>query len=298
MTIANLEEPLVSVVIPTYNRGRMVVRAIKSCQNQTYRNIEIIVCNDHSTDDTVEIIKNMMKDDSRIVLCDSDEGHKGANAARNAGIRIANGKYFCFLDSDDVLTENSIGTRVAVFEKDSELGMVYGNSIIQIANKYFPAKHVDVSNDINKARKYLFTELSLCSQVSMMIRLKPYRAIGVLNENQKGWTDDGVAIEVGTNYKVAHCHEYVCIIRKTKMSITSNKSNLSQGLEFLIDKYKNDIISTVSYGRYLLWIARLWYLKMLALEYKSENLWIKYFLQRILRPIRKYLQKYFDHWFE
>ena len=107
--------PLVSIVIPTFNRGRKIKRAIKSCQNQTYRNIEIIVCDDHSTDETCTIVDSIKDNDSRVILCHTEAGHKGANAARNAGIKIAKGDYFCFLDSDDELTKDSIAVRVKIF---------------------------------------------------------------------------------------------------------------------------------------------------------------------------------------
>lgn len=290
--------PLVSIVIPTFNRGRKIKRAIKSCQNQTYRNIEIIVCDDHSTDETCTIVESIKDNDSRVILCHTEAGHKGANAARNAGIKIAKGDYFCFLDSDDELTKDSIAVRVKIFEKDKDIGMVYGNAIFMQANRSYPVKYDDVPNEVDEAKKYLLMELSLCIQSSMMIRLTPYRAIGWLDEEQKGWTDDGVAVAVGTKYKVINCHEYVCIIHKSKISMTSNKENLAQGLEFLVNKYKKEIINTISYKRYCIWKLRIIYSKLYSYEQKCDVCLLKMVIYGIRVNIRKYLVKYYNHWFE
>lgn len=117
---------LVSVVIPTYNRKDIIHRAIDSCLAQTYPNIEIVICDDRSEDDTVDYLKERYKDKCNIFYCSTPIGKKGANAARNEGIRKARGKYIAFLDSDDYLLENSIQDRMEIF-KVKKYGLVYGN---------------------------------------------------------------------------------------------------------------------------------------------------------------------------
>ncbi len=91
-------ESLVSVIIPTYNRAHTISRAIDSVLNQTYKNIELIIVDDASIDNTIEIIKNI--NDKRIISIIHDK-NKGISAARNTGIRLSKGKYVAFLDSDD-----------------------------------------------------------------------------------------------------------------------------------------------------------------------------------------------------
>ncbi len=92
------EYPLISVIIPTYNGAKNIKRAITSILNQTYPNIEVIVVDDASKDNTVEIVESMK--DSRIKLLRHKENKNGA-AARNTGIRAAKGEYIAFLDDDD-----------------------------------------------------------------------------------------------------------------------------------------------------------------------------------------------------
>jgi glycosyltransferase involved in cell wall biosynthesis len=90
--------PLVSVVIPNYNHGRYLSRALKSVLDQTYTNWEVIIIDNHSTDNTDEVIADFI--DSRIICLKIHNG--GAIAAsRNAGIMAANGMWIAFLDSDD-----------------------------------------------------------------------------------------------------------------------------------------------------------------------------------------------------
>ena len=95
-----MKNPTVSVIIPTYNRAHLVGRAIKSVLNQTYRDFEIIVVDDGSTDNTKDIIKEFQKKDKRIKYIPYEK-NKGGSAARNTGIKAAKGEYIAFLDSDD-----------------------------------------------------------------------------------------------------------------------------------------------------------------------------------------------------
>jgi len=90
--------PTVSVIIPTYNRKHLLMRAIESALSQTLSDIEVIIADDGSTDGTKELFANIQ--DARVKYCQLP--HRGACAARNAGLDLAKGKYIAFLDSDDV----------------------------------------------------------------------------------------------------------------------------------------------------------------------------------------------------
>lgn len=97
--------PKISVIIPTYNREKLIERSIKSVLNQTYKNIEVIVVDDCSNDNTKSIV-NSIKDDRLIYIKLSK--NKGACYARNKGIEAASGKYIAFNDSDDVFYKNKL----------------------------------------------------------------------------------------------------------------------------------------------------------------------------------------------
>lgn len=112
----------VSIVIPTYNRAELLKEAVKSLQNQTYGNIEIIIVDDCSVDGTEETVKSI--GDSRITYL-KHEVNKGGGEARNTGIRHASGEYIGFLDSDDQWEPDKLAKQMAVFQKQTDVGVVY-----------------------------------------------------------------------------------------------------------------------------------------------------------------------------
>lgn len=107
------KEPLVSVVIPAYNRATMVGAALESVQAQTYPHWEAIVVDDGSRDGTADVVDGMARLDPRIRLLRQDQ-NRGAQAARNAGIRAGRGEWVCFLDSDDRYLPDSIERRLRI----------------------------------------------------------------------------------------------------------------------------------------------------------------------------------------
>lgn len=105
--------PLVSVVISTFNRAGLIARAINSIQNQTYKNIEIIIVNDASSDNTEDVVKAIP--DARIRYI-RHEKNKGLPAGRNTGIRAATGEYIAFLDDDDEWREDKLEKQLRVID--------------------------------------------------------------------------------------------------------------------------------------------------------------------------------------
>jgi glycosyltransferase involved in cell wall biosynthesis len=103
----------VSVIIPSYNAENYLEKAIKSTLNQTYPNIEVIVVDDGSTDNSYAIA-NKIKSDKLIVV---KQSNKGASAARNNGLRFAKGDYIQFLDADDLLSPNKIENQIKILNQ-------------------------------------------------------------------------------------------------------------------------------------------------------------------------------------
>ena len=93
-----------SAVIPAYNRGKYIARAIESVLAQTVKDFEIIVVDDHSTDDTLRIAESYVVKYPEVRVFCQDENAHGAQAARNRGWKEAQGEWIAFLDSDDTWT--------------------------------------------------------------------------------------------------------------------------------------------------------------------------------------------------
>ena len=129
-----MKNPTVSVIIPTYNRAHLVARAIQSVLNQTYKDFELIIVDDGSTDNTEDIIKEFQKKDERIKYIKHDK-NRGGSAARNTGIKAARGNFIAFLDSDDEYLSYKLEKNVNILKNaNSNVSIVYSNILI-IDNK-------------------------------------------------------------------------------------------------------------------------------------------------------------------
>lgn len=118
--------PLVSVIVPCYNHEKYVKETIESIINQTYKNIELIVIDDGSKDDSVQVIQKLA-DKFRFTFV--HRPNKGLSATLNEGIKLSKGKYFSAIASDDICTLDKIEILVNQFEKlDDEYGLVCGNA--------------------------------------------------------------------------------------------------------------------------------------------------------------------------
>ena len=129
--------PVVSVIIPTYNRQALLPRAIDSVVRQTFSDWEIVLVDDGSTDDTPRIAARYLRQLGRRFIFLRQE-NRGASAARNAGIETARGEYIAFLDSDDEFVPHKLARQMALLEKRPQLGMVYSDySFIDLDGRFF-----------------------------------------------------------------------------------------------------------------------------------------------------------------
>jgi len=111
-----MKTPLVSIIIPSYNRESIIKETLESVLLQSYSNWECIVVDDLSNDSTVQIVKSYSNIDSRFIhYLRPEDKPKGPSSCRNYGVTKANGKYLIFLDSDDLLAPSCIERRVAKF---------------------------------------------------------------------------------------------------------------------------------------------------------------------------------------
>ena len=126
-TIGESIHGLVSVVIPTHNRSFLLQRSIFSVMSQSYQNIEIIVVDDHSEDDTEEVVSSFT--DSRIVYLKSQR--RGRSNARNLGISVARGEFLAFLDDDDVYEKDKIKLQLELARSNPGFCFFIGKSLLK-----------------------------------------------------------------------------------------------------------------------------------------------------------------------
>lgn len=120
-----IQNPAISVVIPSYNNSCFIEAAVRSVLEQTYPASEIIVVDDGSTDGTAEVLASYVERDLVTYLW---QENGGPAAARNRGISVSKSEYLCFLDADDTLYPNSIQERIEIYEKHPGLGLVFSDN--------------------------------------------------------------------------------------------------------------------------------------------------------------------------
>ena len=123
LTKATAISPLISVLIPTYNRARYINDAIASALAQSYGNFEVVVVDDGSSDNTAEIVKSIENPRLRYIL----KEHSGAPATRNRCIVASRGEYLLWLDSDDILMPGTLVNYVTILRKIPGIDVIYGN---------------------------------------------------------------------------------------------------------------------------------------------------------------------------
>ena len=117
----NAKHPLISVIIPNHNYSEYIQESIQSVLNQTYTNVELIIVDDGSTDDSINTIQRF---EGRVQLIKQSQA--GVSSARNTGFKAAKGELICFLDADDVWLPEKLEVQVQRF-LDESIGLVYSS---------------------------------------------------------------------------------------------------------------------------------------------------------------------------
>jgi len=117
--------PLVTVIIPLFNTEKYIAEAVESVLCQSYKNWELIVVDDYSTDGSINIASKYVAKDKRIRLIESQSNSGGAAKPRNIGLEYANGEYVAFLDADDIWLPQKIERQVALMEQNKNYALCY-----------------------------------------------------------------------------------------------------------------------------------------------------------------------------
>lgn len=144
---------LVSIIVPIYNAEKTIEKCAKSILDQSYKNIQVILINDGSTDNSLSICKKIREVDSRVIVV--DKPNEGVSSARNCGIDIADGEYIGFVDSDDHIEEGMYETLITrINEDDSQCATLIKHTIF---NPIFTQKtHYPTSITGQEALEMLF----------------------------------------------------------------------------------------------------------------------------------------------
>lgn len=141
-----MNKGLVSIIIPIYNIERYIDNCIKSACEQFYENIEIILVDDGSTDNSPQICDAWAKKDSRIIVIHKKNG--GLSSARNAGLDVAKGKYVYFLDGDDTIQSNLLSVSLSKMSDDTDM-VVFGYNLVYKNSENAKVKLIEKTYRLN-----------------------------------------------------------------------------------------------------------------------------------------------------
>jgi glycosyltransferase involved in cell wall biosynthesis len=232
------EKPKVSVIIPSYNRADVLSRALKSVFAQTYRDFEIIVVDDCSKDNILEVVTNF--NDSRIRYI-KHEQNQGGGASRNTGIKEAKGEFVAFLDSDDEWLPTKLEKQLALFV-NLDMGLVYcGFNLVEpgIKNGLRPF----VSCGENFRQDLLVSNFVGTTSVAIIRKhlLEQIKGFDVVLRSCQDWD---LYIRLSEICKFACVDEYLVLYHidfKVKNQITTNPTAIIAGHAIIQQKYAQKI---------------------------------------------------------
>lgn len=230
------EKPLVSVIIPTYNRALCIERSINSVLQQTYDNLEIIVVDDGSTDNTEQVVAQI--EDTRIAYYPM-KNNMGANAARNKGIELASGEYLAFQDSDDEWHPRKLEMQMkCMLEASDDVGLVYcAMDIIEDTSQHrFPNPEYSLS-DLEENIADTLAKGNAISTQTILMRRECFQKTGMFDEEMPRLQDYEFVLRVIAEYKVKFVNSVLVKRYVSKNSISKNILALSKAVEYLVEKY-------------------------------------------------------------
>lgn len=229
---------LVSVVIPTYQRPKLVERAVQSVLNQTYQNIEIIVVNDDPETDLSHIEE--MGEEVQLL---NHEENRGACEARNTGIKESKGKYIGLLDDDDEYLEEKIEKQVRQFQQlPEEYGMVY-SGVEEVRNGQ------TVNKKIRSGRKFLsrkregdvYQELlrgNMIPAPTVLVKKECFEEVGMFDPEFLSSQDRDMWTRISKHYKIAKKDEILArYYLDGEDRITKDYDKKYQGTQKILEKH-------------------------------------------------------------
>lgn len=269
-------DPLVSIVVPSYNHEKYITRCIESILSQDYTNYELIVIDDGSTDNSAEILKDLQIKHGFLLEINCNQG---VAKTLNRGFRdLAKGKYFTFCASDDYWLPGKLRKQVQFMEENPDFAMVYGKAdIIEETGQKLK------NNNRIKEKKYkggyIFKELIFLDfhpPVNYLLRAEVIRELGYYREHI--WAEDfDMNLRIAIKYPIGFICEFLSCYRINNSipskslsfkTIFSHKDSIDQ---FKNSEYYNEAVKRWYY-RCFTWYAPFKFGKILALKGMVRNL--------------------------
>ena len=242
-----MSHPLVSIIIPTFNRATYIGAALDSIVNQTYTHWECWVVDDGSTDATKALMDTYCKQDARInYVSRPDTFAKGSNGSRNYGVTMSQGDFIAFCDDDDFWLHDKLEKQLPIFKSHPEVGLVTGNI------EYVNTDGLRTGRIIKQTGNhgYVFKDLLLKNRLSMItpvLRRDVFDKVGPFNTNFKIFEDWEYWRRVAYYYNFFALEDVLACVRKhdTNTSLIVTDDVFEQYI-----RYRNLTTALLSWGEH------------------------------------------------
>ena len=207
---------LVSVIIPAYNAEKYLRESVDSILNQTYKNLEVIIINDCSTDGTLKIALDYEKSDKRVRVINNPK-NLGIGENRSLGIKSAKGEFICWQDADDISLPDRIESQVKYLQSHPQVGIVGGFMLFfDETGDLSTRKYAESDSEL---RKTIFLYNSV-AQPASMARSVVYKKVGLYNPEYRVDEDLEMLFRIGREFKFANIQQLVLRYRQSGNSLT------------------------------------------------------------------------------
>jgi len=205
--------PLVSVIIPTFNRLSLLKETVESVRKQTFRDFEIVVVNDGSSDGTAEWLRSQQD------LRGIDQENKGIATSRNVGAEAARGEWFAFLDHDDLWAPEKLQIQTEFVKENPEIGLVAARHVRLGRSYRRPKQPAWIKGDLFVKT---FSE-SFIHTSSVMISREVFREVGGFPPQYRFADEFDVWLKIAAGYSVAYVDEPLVFIRFYESNTSHNR---------------------------------------------------------------------------
>ena len=210
--------PIISVIIPAYNTKHTILKTVASVQKQTFSDIEIIVINDGSTDETLEILQKIA--DQRLKVFSYENG--GLPVARNRGIYHATGEFISFVDADDLWLEDKLERQLALLQQHPEAGVAYSWTSYFIDGQeeaIFPYAPVFFAGNVYEK---LLVSNFIANGSNILVRSQAIKSVGEFEPTLKSCEDWDFYIRLAAKWHFVVVHKHQILYRQSSNAMTSN----------------------------------------------------------------------------
>ncbi|KPQ30448.1 MAG: Glycosyltransferases involved in cell wall biogenesis [Marinobacter excellens HL-55] len=228
-------QPLVSVITPTYNRADFIREAVESVLAQSYPHFEFLIVDDGSTDNTSEVLEPYLKDERVRLFWQENQGQ---SVARNVALAQARGEFVCFLDSDNYWPTDKLEAQVRLFKEYPETDVLYGDNVI-INEQGDEVSRDNMSRYSGRIARHMIKDNCVAMNTTMA-RRHCFDELGGMSGKRRVADDYDLWLRFSAKYQFRYEPEYWAWYRVMEDQISSDKTQRFKVNEAIIRDFRRD----------------------------------------------------------